>query len=334
MRERIKAGHKLDMARQVKSQLLLDDFDAKYFPERKKKKIERIQLSVFVPLYLEHYLKVKAPRSWRSAENRLKNIQSLLDDKYLDEISTKDIHFMLKKLSLKGDKRSTLNRYRSQLNVLYKIAIKWGNCLENPVDGVEKYPEGKLGDRYLLKHEYQQLLNALPKDIRNLVEIAAHTGMRQGEIMNLKWGDVDLDSKFLVVRHENAKTEEYRRIPMHERLHDLFTALPENDTSVWHYRNFPYDRWHRVIKELKWHEGEVSRIRGWRFHDLRHHFASWLVMENVSLHRVGKLLGHKTVETTMRYAHLADASLVNAVDRLDYSSVSVPTNREALEPSS
>jgi len=86
-----------------------------------------------------------------------------------------------------------------------------------------------------------------------------------------------------------------------------------------HFETFPSKKWKAVIKKLKWDKTEVPRLSGWRFHDLRHTCASWLVMADVPIVKVAKILGHKALVTTQRYSHLADSSLIDAMDRIQYS---------------
>lgn len=317
-REYIKAGNTLDMARQIKSQLCIQKFDAQYFPERQKK-IERIRLSELLPLYVEHHLKTKAPKAWPKILNRLENIQKLLGDPYLDEISTFDVQQMLSKLRRKGDQPSTLDRYQSRLNNVLKTAVQWKFLIDNPVEGLSRDKEKDMGDRYLTSQEYQRLMNTLPDGLCFFTEVAAHSGMRQGELLALRWADVDLESEFIVVRSDVSKTGKYRRLPIHPRIKKLLEVRPRESEWVFPFRTFPSKQWAKAIRQLKWDQTEVARLRKWRFHDLRHHFASQLVMKNVPLSKVGKLLGHKAPQSTMRYAHLSDSSLVDAIDVLDFA---------------
>ena len=90
---------------------------------------------------------------------------------------------------------------------------------------------------------------------------------------------------------------------------------------VFPFENFPRRRWEKVVRELGWDRIEMARLRKWRFHDLRHNCASWLAMADVPMSKVAKILGHKELKTTQRYAHLADSSLVEAVERIQYAGV-------------
>ena len=96
--------------------------------------------------------------------------------------------------------------------------------------------------------------------------------------------------------------------------------------AVFGFEWFPRKQWNAVLRRLGWDRIEVPRLAGWRFHDLRHCCASWLVMADVPLTKVAKILGHSALQTTQRYAHLADSTLVDAMDRIQYGSPKVGVN--------
>ncbi len=309
-----KAGSNLAQARKIRSKIIIDLDEERYFP---RKKLERIHLKDLIDVYTEDYLKVHAPKSWEKAANRLKNIQSILGNPYIDTITSADIYKLIAYLRRKGNKPGTMNRYRTRLNNLFKLAVQWGYCLDNPVDGIERLKDDNLGDRYLNPHEYQRLLDVISGDFRSLVEVAANTGMRQGVLLNLTWDDIDFSADYITVRPEDAKTSEGRIIPMTGHVRAILKSLRNDNKFVFPFRRFPSEKWSDAVTELGWDKTEVARLRQFRFHDLRHHFASCLVMKGASIPKVGKLLGHTTAETTMRYAHLAPEYLEETVRLLE-----------------
>jgi len=316
-RVQIRAGPSVDLARQIRGKLLVELAEKEQFPDRKK--IERIKLSDFAERYIEDYLKVKAAKSLRQAEGRVRSIQKMLGNMYVDAITAQDVEKLLATLKRKGDRDATLNRYRARLNSMMKKAVAWGYRVDNPVDNVECLREQKKGDRYIQPHEFRALLDVCDPELRTLVHVAACTGMRQGELLALQWDDVDLDLGFITVRSDVSKTSECRRIPLNKEVQQVLNSMGRNGKGrVFPFDRFPRRRWAKAVKGMGWDKTEVPRLKGWRFHDLRHTCASWLVMAEVPLTKVAKILGHKELTTTQRYAHLADESLVDAMDRIQY----------------
>jgi integrase len=150
------------------------------------------------------------------------------------------------------------------------------------------------------------------------VLIAMYTGLRKGEIFKLKWQDIDLGRKQISVRAVNAKSKKERYIPLHSTLVELLTIWQAQQMQQleWVFPNGngkPFTdikkAWQSVLKK--------AQIKKFRFHDLRHHFASQLVMKETPLNTVRELLGHADIGTTLRYAHLADYHKADAIGRLD-----------------
>lgn len=185
--------------------------------------------------------------------------------------------------------------------------------------------------RYLTGEEETRLLQASPERLRQLVLVAIHTGMRKGELLNLTWHDIDFVSGTITVRE--AKSGEGRRLPMSETACRALMALrelgeqtprvrPVNDhsESPWVFSaprggflmNLNRD-WYGALKR--------AGLLDFRFHDLRHTFASRLVMAGVDLFRVQTLMGHKMPAMTLRYAHLSPQHLRAAVEMLDGAGV-------------
>ena len=329
-----KAGSSLDVARQVRSKLLLELAEQEEFPDREK--VERISLANFIELYTDNYLKANAVKSWRKEVSRLRVIRSILGDPPLGSITTAHVERLLSQLQQKDYAPATLNRFRARLNSMMNKAEAWGyrSRGSNPVRGVSQFRERSMGDRYLTPIELEKLLGACGPELRALVIVAAYTGARQGELMSLRWSDIDLELGFMSIRAEVSKTSESRRVPLHAEARAVMTDLREKANGrerVFPFPAFPRKQWDDAISRLGWDRTEVPRLKGWRFHDMRHHCASQLVMADVPLTKVAKMLGHKRVATTQRYAHLCDSSLVAAIDRLPHVSMCNRRVKEGVE---
>jgi integrase len=148
--------------------------------------------------------------------------------------------------------------------------------------------------------------------------LALNTGMRRGEIFQLRWRDVDTNGSMITVRGNNAKNGQTRRIPLNDEALGTLRAWrvdlgnPHDDALVFPGRQGCLTRidtaWRALIS--------AAKIDDFRFHDCRHDFASRLVMAGEPLNTVRELLGHASLEMTMRYAHLAPQHLHAAVAKL------------------
>jgi len=278
---------------------------------------DRMRLYDFIPIYTERYLKIKDPKSWKKERGRLRRIKRHFGNVPIDRITAQDIEVFLAGLSQQGFKPGTVNRYHARLSSMLRRAMVWGHRDDNPLERIECLKENKLGDRYLEPEEFQALLDVCHPRLRPLVVIAAFTGMRQGEILVIDWQDINWKGRYLVVRAANTKTSESRTVPLNDDVMKVLKEIgPQESGQVFRYKCFPKNRWKEAIQALGWDTTDNPRLKGWRFHDLRHTCASWMVMADVPLSKIGKILGHKNLTTTQRYAHLADRSLFEAVDKI------------------
>jgi len=195
----------------------------------------------------------------------------------------------------------------------YKVKLKGGNV-------------SRL--RYLQYNECEKLLSNCLPHLRPIVMTALHTGMRKGEILSLKWADVDMKNRFIFLRNTTTKSGKPREIPINDTLYGVLKSLPRRIDVPWVFPN-PSDlkpaKDGKPVKSVN-PIGDVKNsfraactkagIRDFTFHDLRHTFASHLVMEGVDITTVSRLLGHASLTMTLRYAHLAPKHMASAVNVL------------------
>ncbi|WP_347987339.1 tyrosine-type recombinase/integrase [Methylomonas sp. AM2-LC] len=213
---------------------------------------------------------------------------------------------------------ATVDKYIKNLSHAFTIAVNdWGWLDDNPVKKVKspKLPRGRV--RFLDDSERLKLLTACQastnKQLYLCVILALSTGMRQGELMGLKWPDVNLKDGFLIL-HE-TKNGERRRVPLaghglellkeHAKVRRLDTDLLFPGTI---HANKPIDLRKPFENAL-----EVAEINDFHWHDLRHCTASYLAMNGASLAEIAEVLGHKTLAMVKRYAHLSDGHVSNVV---------------------
>lgn len=161
----------------------------------------------------------------------------------------------------------------------------------------------------------EPLLPALPlggygDHLTPVVLLAMNTGLRRGELLTLQWSDIDLDGRMLTVRGVHAKNGRQRHVPLNDEAHRALQQWQRQGVGTGAVF---------AVADVKTAWGALLQSVGitqFRFHDLRHHFASKLVMAGVDLNTVRELLGHSDIKMTLRYAHLAPEHLSAAVAKL------------------
>jgi len=216
--------------------------------------------------------------------------------------------------------------------------------IENPCLKAERPKEPKGRVRYLTHAEAQRLLQAAESPVnaegmaltsqykspvlRDFIELALNTGCRKGELLNLKWENIDFSTRLLHL--EQTKSGEWQTVPINEDARQVLVQRMRLRDEI--CPDTPWVFFHMVptvntkagdrVKDVKKSFNTACRrlgIENFHIHDLRHTFASWLVMEGVPLFEVSKLLRHASIQMTERYAHLAPDYLHDAVASLGFS---------------
>ncbi|HUA98399.1 MAG TPA: site-specific integrase [Terracidiphilus sp.] len=205
----------------------------------------------------------------------------------------------------------TIKKEVFALHKALRLGVKWGLLNQNAAEDAElpKEPEGRT--RYLTPGEFRAALEIAPEWMRAPLAFAVATGVRRGELLNLRWMDADSSHKRLYVRE--TKNGEMRVLPVSNSALEILASLPQGTASEPVFNGIDPQQLSvytiRVFKRLG--------IKDASFHTLRHTFASWMVMQGVPLYTVGQLLGHKTPRMTQRYAHLAPDYMAGAVETMD-----------------
>jgi integrase len=155
--------------------------------------------------------------------------------------------------------------------------------------------------------------------LRPLTIMAINTGMRRGELLTLGWGSVDFHGKLVTITSSTAKSGKARHIPLNdealEMLRDWRRHLGSPASHEYVFlgpAKVPMKRINTAWTSL----AKLAKLKDFRFHDCRHHFASRLVQGGTDLNVVRELLGHSDIKTTLRYAHLAPGNLRTAVEKI------------------
>ena len=143
-----------------------------------------------------------------------------------------------------------------------------------------------------------------------IVLLAVNTGLRRRELLTLRWIDIDLEGRLLTVRDDAAKNGKQRHIPLNVEAHSVLSqwASQQGQSGEVFAVTDVKTAWSNLL--------QAAEVSGFRFHDLRHHFASRLVRAAVDLNTVRELLGHADIKMTLRYAHLCPGTLAAAVAKL------------------
>jgi len=279
---------------------------------------KKVTFSKYAELYLEYSRTNKAPATYRRHDrNNMRNLGRAFGKRRLGRITPLMIE-AYKAERLTRVSPATVNRELATLRHMFRKAVEWGYVKASPVVGVGglKEPPGRV--RYLRLEEIERLLFQCATHIRPIVIAALNTGMRKGEILGLRWRDVDLADRRIVV--VNSKNNETRMIPVNQTLFWVLDDLRKgNKGGGW--SEFVFNDWAgRPLGDIKkGFAGAVRRagIVDFRFHDLRHTFASHLVMSGVDLRTVQQVLGHTEIKMTLRYAHLSSGHVLKSLERLD-----------------
>jgi integrase len=233
---------------------------------------------------------------------------------------------LLNSTGRKGSKANrspaTVNRYMVALGHALTIAAnEWEWIHENPMRKISKLLEPRGRVRFLDDEERTQLLEACKTStspyLHTLVVLALSTGARHGELINLRWRDVDWQRR--VITLHDTKNKDRRLLPLahyalqlmeaHSKVRNIASDLvfpsPSNSQRPWDSRS----AWEVALKR--------ANIDNFRFHDLRHSCASYLAMNGASLAEIAEVLGHKTLQMVKRYAHLSEAHTAKVVQSMN-----------------
>lgn len=220
-------------------------------------------------------------------------------------------------LSGNGWSAGTMNRFRATLSLVFRLGIANRKTEPNPVKLVRRKKENNGRVRFLSADEERSLRGVLtvryPQHLPEL-DIALNTGLRRGEQYSLSWDDVDFATRLLSV--SQTKNGETRHIPLNAAALSAFHQLHQNSSGEGYV--FTNRHGDRLLKGRHWFEPAIREagVKDFSWHCLRHTFASRLVMAGVDLRTVQQLMGHKAIQMTVRYAHLAPEHQMAAVERL------------------
>jgi integrase len=276
-----------------------------------KRKVLRCSFNELAHLYLEWAN--TNHRGYASTRSRVEHLKEEFGALQLGEITPLMIDsYVARRAAIR--KPATVNREIEILRHMFRKAQEWGKALDNPAKHLRLLWASNRRLRYLSLEEMERLPSVADEGHRPILIAALHTGLRRGELFKLTWQDVDF--KQGVVQAVHTKNGERREVPMSDTLRETLRSLPRSLASACVFPGKTgkglvdiRKRFHRALRE--------AGIEGFVFHDLRHTFASHLVMAWVDLMTVKEFLGHKSLQITLRYAHLAPDYKRSTISRLD-----------------
>ena len=220
---------------------------------------------------------------------------------------------------------ATVNIELRTLKSAFRMGVRWNMLPRSPFVGISLARVPEREPAYYGREEFQKLLDTIREPwLRDVVLFAAVTGMRQGEILSLRWDQVDFQARVARLSSSasfKTKTGKRRSVPLGDTAIQVLRARESDHGSgaVFTLRGRPLmRRW--VTTKLCRYVREIGLDRRLNFHSLRSSFASWLALDGVSIYQISKLLGHSDVTITQEYyAHLAPAELHDVVDRITFS---------------
>ncbi|MBI5810815.1 MAG: site-specific integrase [Deltaproteobacteria bacterium] len=263
-------------------------------------------------------------RSFKSKKCHIKSLAAAFGGLHLGAVTTHLCESYQSRLLSEGKKAATANRRVACLKHMFTKADEWELADEaalRRVQRVKLLPEHNKRLRFLSREESAALIASCDAHLKPIVITALNTGMRKEEILSLEWGrHVDLKHGFILL--DVTKNGERREVPMNETVKAALKGLLRRIDSPYVFTNNKGKRFKNVKRSFT-SACRRAGIKDFRIHDLRHTFASQLIMAGADLTTVKELLGHKSLSMTLRYAHLAPSHKLKAVEMLDAGHVLV-----------
>lgn len=267
---------------------------------------------------LAHSKEQNGERSTHELKLKLAIIGETFDSRPIEGISKKDIQdWLLDQTDEREWSPATRNRYQAAFSLTFRVAVDNEKLTVNPASKIKRKAEHNDRIRFLSDAEEERLTKVIREKWPHYIPVflfSLHTGCRSSEQLGLRWADIDLEQK--LVTFAKTKPGRTRHVP----LNDVAVAALESikgrrDRDAWVFLN---TEGNALRSPRDWFDPAVeeAEVRAYTWHCNRHTFASRLVMAGVDIRTVAYLMGHATIQMTMRYSHLAPDHNRDAVARL------------------
>ena len=308
----LETGNK-KLAKEIEAKIKADILEGRYFDNRKS--CQKTVDEMLEKLVEEHGPTVSF-RMRSSYSTSKKHLLRFFGGWIAASVSPKDIYAYKVKRRKDGKSGSTINKELSMLSKAYNLAIReWEWLKENPVSMVSMEKESNGRDRWLSHKEAERLLRKCEPLLGQIVIFAINTGMRQDEILSLKWLSVDMARMTAVVM--KSKNGRRRTVPLSPAALEVLSERSKvrhlhSDFVFTNTAGGKVDR-SKLSRNFK-KAVEKAKIEDFRFHDLRHTCATWLAQSGHDIYFISRWLGHEDVSMTQRYAHHCVDSLRRGVE--------------------
>ncbi len=252
-------------------------------------------------------------RSLVTDKYHLQFVDKFLRRKLLEDISNDDIEAVAKAKEVTGVSPATVNRMLEIVRaILRKAKNDWDWLRDVPKVRMRKVNNRRI--RWLTLDEAERLLHELPKHLAAMAQFTLLTGLRESNVTGLQWQSVDLARRHALIHPDQSKTRKAIPIPLNDEVIALLqNQIGKHPTHVFTYFGKPVLRcnnhaWRKALKR--------AEIEDFRWHDLRHTWASWHVQNGTSLQELQLLGGWSNFEMVLRYAHLSSEHLQDAAKRV------------------
>ena len=246
------------------------------------------------------------------------NCLRIIGDIALDELDKKTLASFVGIRKRSGITDATIRRDLALLSSVCAMAVRWDWLGTNPVTAFSKrtLKESRARTRFLTREEFRRLHDCASRDLKPILIVAVETGMRKEELLSVTLDVIDFRRR--EIHLTNTKTSSPRRIPLSAKaMETICERLEDRDRPRSRYLFCKADGT-RLGSVKTAFNGACRRagIADFRFHDLRHTFASWFVQDGGDLYRLSRILGHTTLQMSSRYSHLRTDDLHDEMDRV------------------
>lgn len=279
-------------------------------------------LQDFINEYVGYVEGVKSPSYVRSIISSFRQLKLIIGNCFLNEINPRILdQFIIKRYS---SSPGAAVLYFRTLKAAFSKAVIWEYLNENPFSKIKIPKRVKSLPVFISEEEFEQILDQTDnRMMREIFTVAFYTGMRQGEILNMKWKWINFDNGIITVTNSDiykTKSKKDRVIPMSKKVlwtlkHRInYSRNTQTEDYVFYRRSSLKLNENFVSKFFKRMVRKTSVDERVHFHTLRHSFASMLVQRGVSLYVVKEILGHEDLSTTQIYSHLQQQNLIDAIN--------------------
>jgi len=284
------------------------------------KKQEKKSIPLYAELAAIHLEYAKAhQKAWSTTEMYLRrHVVPEWGKTRLTDIEPRVVSQWLIRKKAEGLAPATVEKLRVTLGRSFELGLRFDipGCDKNPTRGIPRKPLNNGRERFLTANEAERLREACivsnNPQLQHIIGLLLLTGARKRELLDAKWENIDLPRRSWFI--PTTKTGKPRHVPLSQAAIDIIENLPRFMDCPWLVPNPDTLKPFVSIKNAWAYAIKTANLPGLRIHDLRHSAASFMVNSGVDLFAVGKVLGHSSVQSTQRYSHLANDTLLKAVE--------------------